>query len=184
MKAGLVFVDESGILMAPLVRRSWAPRGQTPILFQRTRSHRKISVIAALGISPERERVSLVFRLHPDINIRTAEIKAFLGQLERHFNTPLVILWDRLAAHRSGAVRKWLDKHRRVRIEFFPAYAPELNPVEFVWSHLKTNGLANLAPTELTELTRQSRRHTRRLQDRPYLLRSMIEHSPLSLRLR
>ena len=79
--------------MAPLVRRSWAPRDQTPILRQRTRSRRKVSVIAGLGIFPDRHRVALVFRLHPDINIRAREIKAFLGQLERYFKTgfPTVI---------------------------------------------------------------------------------------------
>ena len=177
MKASLVFIDESGLLMAPLVRRSWAPRGQTPILRQRTRWRRKVSVIAGLGIFPDRHRVALVFRLHPDINIRAREIKAFLGQLERYFKTPLIIVWDRLAAHRSAEIRRWLQNHRKIHLEFLPPYAPELNPVELVWSHLKTNGLANLAPTDLSELTTKSRLHARRLQDRPHILRKMIKHS-------
>jgi hypothetical protein len=44
LNATLVFLDESGLMMAPLVRRTWAPRGQTPILLQRTRSRDKVSV--------------------------------------------------------------------------------------------------------------------------------------------
>ncbi|MFC1735154.1 IS630 family transposase [Candidatus Hydrogenedentota bacterium] len=50
LRAWLVFLDESGMLMAPHVRRSWAPRGQTPIMYQRTRAHQKVSVIADLGL--------------------------------------------------------------------------------------------------------------------------------------
>jgi len=184
LKATLVFIDESGLMMAPWVRRSWAPRGRTPVLRQRTRSRRKVSVIAGLGLAADRHRVRLVFRLHPDANLRAREIQDFLGQLVRHFRTPLVVLWDRLAAHRSATIRRWLQRHRQVHTEFFPPYAPDLNPVELVWAYLKTNGLANLAPQELTELTAQARRQARRLQDSPYLLRSMISHCPLSLRLR
>ncbi len=144
-----MFIDESGLMMAPLVRRSWAPRGRTPVLIQRTASHRKVSVIAALGVDPGRQGVRLVFRLHPNANFRSREIIAFLGQLDRHFRAPLVIVWDRLAAHRSAAVRRWLRRHRRLRVELLPPYAPELNPVEFVWAYVKSNGLANFAPREL-----------------------------------
>ena len=59
-----MFLDESGVLMAPLVRRSWAPAGQTPVLYQRGAHHRKVSVIAALCVSPERDQLRFYFRLH------------------------------------------------------------------------------------------------------------------------
>lgn len=67
--------------MAPLVRRSWSPCGQTPVLHQRSRSHRKVSVIAALCVSPARDWVYLYFRLYPDANITAPLIVAFLRQL-------------------------------------------------------------------------------------------------------
>jgi transposase len=51
LKASLVFIDESGLLLAPVVRRSWAPCGQTPILYQRGRAREKVSIIAALTLS-------------------------------------------------------------------------------------------------------------------------------------
>ena len=97
----MVFLDEAGFLMAPLVRRSWAPRGQTPPLAQRTRSRRKVSVIAALAVAPTRHRLRCYFRLHPDTNINGALLVSFLRQLARQLNTPIVLIWDRLNAHRG-----------------------------------------------------------------------------------
>src|SRR3990172_7010272 len=71
-KAALVFIDESGFLMAPYVRRSWAPKGATPVLYQCGRSHQKVSAIAALCVSAERSTVRCYFRLHPAANIETS----------------------------------------------------------------------------------------------------------------
>ena len=61
MNAVIAFIDESGLLMHPLVRRSWAPRGQTPILHQKTRSYSKVSAIAAVTVAPQNARVGLTF---------------------------------------------------------------------------------------------------------------------------
>lgn len=183
MNAWLVFIDESGLLMAPLLRRSWAPCGQTPVLRQRTRSHRKVSAIAAVCVSPARDRVRLVFRLHPDENITAARIGEFLGQVHRHLQGPVLLVWDRLAGHRARKVQSVIKAIPNFHVEYLPAYAPELNPVEQVWSHLKTNALANYAPTELDALTRKARKAARAIQNRDALLRAFIEHTPLSLRL-
>jgi hypothetical protein len=81
--------------MMPLVRRTWAPRGQTPLLRQRTNSYRKVSVIAALTVSPNRDRVQLFFRLHPQANINAPTVLSFLKHLGRHFQCPISLLWDR-----------------------------------------------------------------------------------------
>lgn len=181
MKAFLVFVDESGLLMAPLVRRSWAPCGQTPILLQRTRSHQKISMLAALCVSPGQNQVSLYFRLHPNQNVRTPLVIDFLRQLHRHLPAPMIVVWDNLTCHRARALRTWLESHPGIHLEFLPPYAPELNPVEYFWSYLKTNPLANVAATELDPLAQLARHHGRRLQRTPRLLRSFFAHSPLFL---
>jgi hypothetical protein len=69
--------------MAPLVRRSWHPRGVTPVLEQRTRAHQKVSAIAAVCILPTRDRVQLYFRLHPHANINAFGVRAFLRELDR-----------------------------------------------------------------------------------------------------
>lgn len=78
LSAHIVFIDESGLMMAPLVRRTWNPQGQTPFLYQRTCSHKKVSIIAALCIAPCRGRLRLYFRLHPDANINTQAVESFL----------------------------------------------------------------------------------------------------------
>ncbi len=179
-----MFLDESGLLMAPWVRRSWAPRGHTPVLWQRTRSHQKVSLLAALCVAPARDRVSLYFRLHPNENIRVPRVIGFLRQLLAHLGGPLIVIWDRLPSHRARVLHTWLQNQPRLRAEFLPPYAPELNPVEYLWAYLKTNPLANLSAFELGPLARTARQHARRLQRNQSLLRSFLAHSPLFLRLK
>jgi hypothetical protein len=87
--------------MAPLVRRSWSPQGQTPVLHQRGRCHQKVSVVAALCVSPSRDRLRFYFRLHRDANIRSPEIVEFLRALGRQLDGPVMLVWDRLNVHRS-----------------------------------------------------------------------------------
>ena len=82
--------------MAPLARRSWSPRGHTPVLVQRGRSRRKVSVIGALVISPKRRRVRAYFRLHPEANLDGPLVLSFLKQLLRALRVPLELVWDRL----------------------------------------------------------------------------------------
>lgn len=81
LKAFLVFIDESGFLMAPLVGRSWGPQGQTPILYQRIHSYKKVSAIAASCLSPERRRLNLFFRLHAEAYVNTKLVRAFFNVL-------------------------------------------------------------------------------------------------------
>ena len=184
LKAWIVFLDETGMLMAPLVRRSWAPAGQTPILFQRTRSHKKVSVIAALCVAPKRDRVRLYFRLHQDANIRTPHVCDFLGQLSRQLGEPIVLIWDRLQAHRSKRTQAFLDRHREIHTAFLPPYAPELNPVEGLWSYLKMNPMANVALFDVDSLALTARRHARSVQRKERLLRAFFRHCGLSLCIR
>lgn len=172
------------MLMAPLVRRTWSPQGQTPILPHRTRAHQKVSVIAALCVPPSRDRVHLYFRLHPNRNITATEVVAFLRQLHHHLDGPIVLLWDRFAAHRARRVHTVLTPTTPIHPVFFPPYAPELNPIEYAWGYLKENPLANWAPLKLASLVAGARGASRGLQHRPDLLRSFIRHSPLFLRLK
>ncbi len=170
--------------MAPLVRRTWSPKGRTPVLSQRTRSHKKVSTIAALCVAPERDRVHLYFRLHPDANINAALAVDFLRHLYRQLNEPIVLVWDRLRAHRARKVQAFFHHTPDIHPIFFPPYAPELNPVEYVWGYLRMNPLANLALPEVDALAAAARRGGRSLQRKPGLLRSFLKHSPLSLRLK
>lgn len=169
--------------MAPLVRRSWAPRGQTPVLRQRGRSRRKVSVIAALAVSPARRRVRAYFGFLPDANYDGEAVLDFLRGLSRTVHRPIELVWDRLRAHHRGPVADWLATQRRVRAHLLPAYAPELNPVELLWGHAKTNSMANFAPAELDELLTRTQQTTTAIAGNHRLLRSFIQHGALSLRL-
>jgi len=184
LKSHIVFIDESGMLMAPLVRRTWSPRGQTPILYQKTCSHKKVSVVGALCIAPQRNLLSMYFRLHPDANINAAAIVAFLRCLLKELPGHIIIVWDRFQPHRSKKVQKLLGTNARLHIDFFPPYAPELNPVEYVWAHTKMNPMANMTAMELDALAKNTRGNMRSLQKKQPLLRSFFKKSGLSLRLK
>lgn len=127
--------------MGPLVRRSWAPRGQTPVLMQRGRSRRKVSVLGALVISPRRRRVRAYFSLQAEASFDGDRILQFLKQLRRTLGAPIMLIWDRLRAHLGEPVKSWLlNNRRRIRAELLPAYAPELNPVELIWEKILSFG--------------------------------------------
>jgi transposase len=170
--------------MSPLVRRSWAPRGVTPILYQRTRRHEKVSTIAAMCVPPTRDRIYLYFRLYPDANINSESVIEFLRHLLRQLKAPAVLLWDHLQPHCSRQTGAFLQSVPHLHPFFFPGYAPELNAVENVWGYLKQNPLSNWAPDHLQALTTTARSHSRSIQRKQNLLRSFVKHCPLPLRLR
>jgi DDE superfamily endonuclease len=167
--ASIVFIDETGFRLQPVNRRTWAPCGETPVQRAWDRYDR-LSVIGAVALSPARRRISTPFAIHGK-NIRTAEVIAFVRQLRRHLRRPLIICWDRWSVHRSAAKKLAGSRLRNVEIEWLPAYAPELNPVEPRWSHTKFGTLANFVPhdtghlkrTVRTDLKRQSHNHRLKL---------------------
>ncbi len=90
-------------MMAPFMRRTWNPRGETRLLHHCGGTHRKVSAIAALCVPPERDDVRLYFRLHPNANINAERVVDFLGQLLPQVDAPMVLIWDRLNAPPRGS---------------------------------------------------------------------------------
>ncbi|MFA5140368.1 MAG: IS630 family transposase [Elusimicrobiota bacterium] len=174
-----MFVDETGFLMAPLVRRTWARKGHTPILRQATRSHKKVSVVGALVVPARRQRVRFYFSLHRNANINASKLVHFLGNLSRQVRGRVIIVWDRLNTHRARSVQAWLHRHPRIDTTFLPPYAPELNPIELAWGHLKTNPMANWAPLSLNELAGRTGYHAARLRSKRSVLRGFLGATPL-----
>src|SRR5206468_1157547 len=127
--AHLVFADESGFLLAPLVVRTWAPRGCTPVVRCRQGRRDKISVIAGISVSPERHRLGLYYLLFYD-NIGQEEVCAFLRALLRQLRGPLIVLLDNSSTHQGEPIEKLRARHPRLHVEHFPSYSPELNPEE------------------------------------------------------
>ncbi len=137
-------------MLQPVVRRTWAPRGETPILKSWDR-HDRLSVMTSISVSPRRHRLHLCFNIH-EHNIVSQDAVAFVGDLLRHTRRPLILVWDRWNVHRS-AERKITERWgQRVECEYLPAYAPELNPVEYAWSTTKHCDLANFIPDDIQHL--------------------------------
>ena len=98
-RATIVLIDQSGFLLSPLVRRTLAPIGETPELIVRGRHRQKVSVIAALSLSPLRSRLGLHFRTLRDGCFQTEHVVRFLRDLLRHFRGPLIVVWDGWKPH-------------------------------------------------------------------------------------
>lgn len=164
-------------MLQPLVRRTWAPRGQTPILRCWDR-HDRLSVISVLTASPQRKRIGLYFAIHRD-NIRATDCEKFIRALRRQLGGGKILLvWDRLNAHRSAATRL---QSAGIAIEWLPAYAPDLNPVEQVWDHTKYADLANLVPEDIDDLATEVALSLRTTRYRQPLLRNFFAHAGLFL---
>jgi DDE superfamily endonuclease len=172
------------MMMAPLVRRTWSPCGHTPLLYQKTCSHKKVSAIAAICIAPSRDCLHLFFRLHPDANINAESVESFLKNLLTELQGPVIVIWDRFMPHRSKKIQRFLDDNPRIHMYHFPPYAPELNPVESIWAYAKMNPMANMAAMNVGTLTNNTRRSMRSIQLKQPLLRSFMRGSGLSLRLK
>jgi len=183
-KAHLVFLDESGFFLTPTVRRTWGPRGKTPILDAWDRRDR-ISAISSISVSPTNRRLSLHFDLLEDnTNVHGEDIVAYLRHLKAHLGGPMTILWDGSRVHdRSAVVRAYLAEHPEIWTERIPAYAPELNPDELVWAWTKYSRLGNLAAQHTDWLRDYIIHEFAYIRSHPDLIESFIEKTNLPLRL-
>jgi transposase len=167
-------VDESGFYLLPSVMRTYAPVGETPIL-QHTLSHDHLSVIGAVGLHEK-----LYFQVHEEA-ISSAEVIRFLNHLLRHIPGKLLIVWDGAPIHRSKAVKQFLSDGAaaRIHLERFPGYAPEVDPEEGIWRHLKRVEMRNLCCADLQETRREFRAACQRLRQKSHIIRSCLRHSGL-----
>jgi hypothetical protein len=98
----------------------------------------------------------------------------------RHIPGKLLIIWDDLPGHRSQAVWDFVKQQRgRLRLEFLPAYAPELNPVEYLWSHWTQHELPNFCPVTFGQLSHHARRALRQMRRRPTLVIAFCQQADL-----
>jgi hypothetical protein len=179
--AWLVFFDESGISLIPPVRRTWSQRGRTPILRHRM-AWKRASMAAALGYHPDGTKARLCFHLQAD-SYDTDTLIGVLEQLAAFYRgQQVVLLWDGLSAHWSYKMLAHLDAQRHwLTAERLPAYAPELNPVEYLWANLKDAELANFAGDTLAEVADQAEQGIQRVCDSDSLVIGFLAHTGLSL---
>lgn len=182
--AHLVFIDESGFMLAPLVRRTLAPQGQTPILKCRGAHREKVSVVAALALSPKRGNIQLLFKTLPNGSFDGPAIAEFLRDLLRHLPGKVIVVWDNAGFHKGRAVRDVLSKHPRLTLEHLPPYAPELNPVEQLWNWLKWGRYCNYAPPDAHAMNRRLQPTLQACRHRSARLGAFFRASSLPIRLR
>lgn len=179
--AHIVFVDEAGFMLAPLLRRTWAPRGCTPVV-KVTSPHDRISVIGAISISPRHRNFGFHFHLSDDnANFHGDSVVRFVEDVRRKIRGPMTLLWDAIRIHLGQHVSDYLASHRRVVVEPLPPYAPELNPVDYVWSYAKYGRLPNYCPSSLSELRNRITAEFRRLQKQPELIKALFRRAGLPL---
>ena len=162
-------MDESGFRPLPAVVRTYAPRGQTPILREwLTRDH--LSVIS--GITPVGE---LYLRVQ-DHAFKGPEVVQFLQQILDQVPGKLLVVWDGNPTHRGTAVKEFLaaGATQRLWIEALPGYAPELNPDEGIWHYLKRVEMRNLACHNLGHLRSELEQAVERLKQKPDIIRSCV----------
>jgi transposase len=171
----LVFADESGFYLLPGVVKTYAPRGRTPTLAEwETRDH-----LSVMGAVTPRGKVYSLVRPHALSGLHTIE---FLLHLGRMVGGRVLVVWDGSPIHRRAEVIEFVEETRGgVQVERLPAYAPDLNPVEWMWRHLKEAELANLACLDLEQLHWELHLALGRLRQKPRLVPSFFEGAGLSL---
>ena len=170
----ICFIDESGFYPLPSVVRTYAPVGHTPILREWwTRDH--LSAISALSSEGK-----LYFACQ-DHAIDSEDVVAFLEHLLREVPGRLVIIWDGAPIHRSHVIQAFLTNGaaHRIHLERLPAYAPELNPGEGLWAHLKGVELRNVCCFNLPHLRVELRNAVKRVRRKPRLIRAFFRGAQL-----
>jgi hypothetical protein len=178
-KAWIIFQDESGISERPPVRRTWAPKGETPVLIHAF-NWKKLSICAALGYRWDGQRCRLWFQTRPG-SYNDESLIAFLRDLKKHLRgQKAVLIWDGLPAHKSRQMKQYLESQRSwLQVEMLPGYSPDLNPVEDLWGNVKGQELANRCVEGLGEAEAAVRNGMERVRqsELPF---SFLRHATLS----
>jgi transposase len=171
----LVFVDESGFYLLPGVVKTYGPKGRTPVIDEwQTRDH--LSVMG--GVTPQGKVYSLV---RPE-SLNGMHSIEFLIHLGRRAGDRLLVIWDGSPIHRRAEVAAFVAEARgKIHVEPLPAYAPDLNPVEWMWRHLKEVELGNVSCLDLDELHQELHLALGRLREKTSLVPSFFEGAELAV---
>ncbi|MFI0915592.1 transposase [Streptomyces abikoensis] len=160
--------------MTPPTSRTWSRQGHTPVVHVRGRSRRRVSVAALCCYRPG-ERSRLIYRplFHSAFDSTTpagrrsfawTDFRDLPIAAHRQLGAPLVLIWDNLNTHRAASLRTFIAEHDWITAFHLPPYAPDLNPVEGIWSLLRRSSQANTAFNEPGQFVRALRRGIRKIQ--------------------
>ena len=154
-------------------------KGHTPKLIGFGRHRDKVSTITAIVVSPAGRRIRLFWHTNAEHYIDAAGVVAFLRKLLEQLSGRLIVVWDGGSNHKGPLMRGLLAEHRRLHLERLPAYAPDLNPVEMIWSYLKYGLMANFVPRDVYEVDKVVKGHLQKLGKDPRLIRALWAGSKL-----
>lgn len=184
--AWVCFEDEAGQTLHPPKARTWGRRGRTPVVAVSGKGSGRVSIAGLVCVRPgHRSRLIYRTRVHRGRkgerrSFAEADYAALLDAAHQQLGGPIVVIWDNLNTHRSAAMRELIATRDWLHVIRLPAYAPELNPVEQVWSQVK-RGLGNLLVWGVDELVAVVKNRLRRIQHRPGLLDAFLAHTGLDL---
>ena len=167
----IVWVDESGFYLLPLAVRTWAPRGQTPILrVKLTRDH--LWAISGITLNGR------LFLQLQEGAYDSAGVVGFLRVLLRKVPGKLLVIWDGSPIHKGQPMKDFLKRGaaKRLHLERLPGYAPDLNPDEGIWDYLKRVELATVCCRDLADLRTHVIRARERLRHKRDVIRACSRH--------
>jgi transposase len=181
-RAHIALIDESGLLMGPLLRRTWSPKGHTPAIVQEGGHRQKVSVAAAVWLSPRRDHLGLYFHTLADGYFDNWYVTAFIEAMLRDLAGRFVIVWDGGPMHQGEPIRALEEQFAdRLSLERLPPWAPMLNPVEPLWSWLKWERLSNFAAHNVSELDRRVVAELAAKRDDQRFLKNLFHASELPI---
>ncbi|MER6916042.1 transposase [Streptomyces sp. NPDC000594] len=174
--------------MTPPTSHTWAKRGDTPVIRVRGRSQRRYS-IAALACYKPGERSRLIYRPRRHTDHKRGGRRSFawtdyrdlLKAAHRQLGGPVILIWDNLNVHKDRRLRAFIDAQDWLTAYHLPPYAPDLNPVEGIWSLLRRSSQANTAFTDPDHLITTLRHGLRRLQYRSDTIDGCLTETRLTM---
>lgn len=178
--------DEAGFTRRPPQGRTWRRQGITPVVTVSGRRSGRLPVAGLIAMRPDsRTRLCHRLRTHPagrgtHHSMSERYFIALIDGVHHLVRAPIVLAWDRLNTHVSRRMRNLVAEREWLTVFLLPAYSPDLNPVEWVWAHVKRS-LANLAVMALDRLETLLRNRLKHLQYRPHTLDGFIAGTGLTL---
>jgi len=166
--AEVFFLDEAGIQSDAPLQRTWGARGQTPVV--RTSGQRQ----SVNAISAVTARGGFWYSVYTG-RLNATRFVTFLQDFLRGRRRPIFLVVDRHPAHRAACVARYIQSLRgRLELHFLPGYAPDLNPDEFVWNHIRQHGTSKTPLKQNESLYTRMETDLRALKNSPHMVRSFF----------
>ena len=172
--ADVFFWDESGFRADTVHGKTWGLRGQTPVI-ERPGQRQSISAASAVNARGGFWFCTYAGALHADLFVD------LLRQMMKGRRRPVHLVLDSLPAHKTLKVREYVESTAgRLTLHFLPGYAPDLNPDELVWSHVKRTGVARRPLRQGEKLKDKIEAQLQMLANTPRLVRSLFRAPTVS----